>query len=82
MGTVYELLPSIASTKPVASQWPLSMEEMGVGAGFVLYTTAMTRDYSAVRLNVSCIRDRGYVFVDQVNTRVFSVEFARVREAS
>ncbi len=44
------------------------MEELGVSGGFVLYSTTFKQDYSNTYLNVTCVRDRGYVLLDGVNT--------------
>ena len=44
------------------------MEELSVNGGFVLYRTILKQDYSGVVLNVSCIKDRGYVLIDGVSS--------------
>ena len=47
------------------------MEELGVSGGFVSYRTTLQQDYSSVTLNVTCIRDRGYVLLDGVGIPYF-----------
>ena len=63
-----DLLPTIGPSNSIYNTYPLSMEEIGVNGGFVLYRTVLKEDYSGVILNVSCIKDRGYVLVGGVRT--------------
>ena len=48
-----------------SSLYPLSFEQMGQAAGFVIYEKTIENNYSdPAKLEVPGIHDRGYVFVD------------------
>ena len=64
-----DLLPIIGSPNSTNNSYPLSMEELSVNGGFVLYRTILKQDYSGVVLNVSCVKDRGYVLIDGVSRK-------------
>ena len=42
---------------------PKSMEELGYGYGYVLYTTRLNRDYIDAKLSIDSIGDRAHVYI-------------------
>lgn len=60
--------------KPVQNDVPLPFENMDVDSGFVMYETILTDEQkdvtTPVNLTISTVRDRAYVYLDQVNNRL------------
>ena len=61
-----DLLSKIGPAKGISNKYPLSMEELDVNEGFVLYRTTLKQDYSGVTISIKGIRDRGYVLINGV----------------
>lgn len=65
-GSVFDLLDQLCPSGPVRSAFPLSFEAIGQDYGFVLYrTTVQSSDTITAVLNVSAVRDRAHVFLNQ-----------------
>src|SRR5437868_3580723 len=69
IGNLFSLVDSIRDGPPIESNETLTFEQLSQMSGFVLYSTnvpdEMTFPNPAI-LKVLGIKDRGYVFVDQV----------------
>lgn len=74
VGSLFELLPELVVGPTVNSEAPLTFEALGQAYGFVLYETVIPEDHFDSVLRVTEIRDRGYVFVDQVSVGILSRE--------
>ncbi|XP_021359031.1 beta-galactosidase-like isoform X1 [Mizuhopecten yessoensis] len=68
VGTVQDLLPQLSPTGGVISTHPLTMEAIGQNQGFALYRHVLKKDHNInTVLQVSGVRDRGYVMLDNTS---------------
>lgn len=70
---VLQLIPrvslfTLAKGRSFHSKYPISFEKFNQGAGFILYETRLQGSEPKV-LEISMIRDRANVFVDEVNIK-------------
>lgn len=60
--SLFENIKNLSS--PISSNVPLTMEEYGIGYGYILYETTLNRDYNDVTLSFESIGDRAHIFVE------------------
>ena len=71
LGSLFDVLKTLTHGLPVKSPHrPLTFEELESYAGFVLYETKVTLNFATptAALLKAVTHDRGYVFVNKVNT--------------
>ncbi|XP_074659674.1 beta-galactosidase-like isoform X2 [Tubulanus polymorphus] len=76
--TVLNMLSTLSPKPPVLSKYPLTMEQIDHYYGFVVYRHILKKSYTKATLNISGIRDRGYVLVNSVSAGMVVREHNRV----
>lgn len=69
MASLFEVLEDLSPVGPIKSHFPQTMENVGQNYGFMLYRTQIDSKYSTkqVELEIEGLRDRGIIFVGQVD---------------
>ncbi|KAL9966667.1 hypothetical protein ACROYT_G024779 [Oculina patagonica] len=66
LSSIFDVLKYLTPLGPVNSTDTLTMEQIGLNYGFMLYRTKIPFSGAAVNISIPGLRDRGIVFVNQV----------------
>ncbi|XP_013396462.1 beta-galactosidase-like [Lingula anatina] len=66
MSTVPNLLDKLTHHGPFVTRYPLTMEQVYQNYGFIYYRHVVKLDWHNAVLDVSAVRDRGYVLINSV----------------
>lgn len=74
---LFENLDNLST--PQYSEVPKCMEEYGMGYGYVLYSTQLTRDYDNAELSFESIGDRAHIFIGNILIGILYVNDAELK---